>query len=95
MKKLLIAFLICFCLTSCVEEFRGNYGVVENVELVHPYNGETPKWKYLVTVHHEGNTTHQYKIYTNNVYHPGDTIEMRLKPTYNKIIQPDTINDVR
>lgn len=86
MKKILITFLIAFCLTSCVEEFKGNYGVVENIELVHPYNNEEPEWKFKVTVSHQGSVTNQYIVFTNDVYHPGDTIEIGLKKHYEPVI---------
>ena len=81
MKKILIVFtlFLTLCFTSCVEEFRGDYGLVEDVELVHGYHDEEPEFKYLVTVTHRGNACGQYKLYTNNVYHPGDTLEIKLK----------------
>ena len=63
---------------SCVEEFRGNYGIVDNIELVHSQSGNQ-EFKYLVTVYHKSGNMQHYKVYTNEVWHPGDTIMMCKK----------------
>jgi len=80
MKKLFICLLISFVMmlmmASCIEEFRGNYGIVENVELVHSSNRQH---NYLVTVYHKSGNMQRYKVYTNEVWHPGDTIMMCKK----------------
>jgi hypothetical protein len=74
-----LAIIFVFLFSSCVETFRGNYGVVENVELVHTYRDmEEPEFKYRVTISHEGNNCGCYKILTNEEYHPGDSIKIGL-----------------
>lgn len=74
-----LAIIFVFLFSSCVETFKGNYGVVENVELIHTYQDkEEPEFKYRVTISHEGNECGCYKILTNEVYHPGDSIKIGL-----------------
>lgn len=83
MRKPLIAICLAivfvFLFSSCVETFRGNYGVVENVELIHGYqDADEPEYKYRVTISHEGNECGYYKLLTNELYHPGDSIKIGL-----------------
>lgn len=81
MKKILIALalVLTLCLTSCVETFHGNIGVVSNIELRQGYNGQPPKYKYTVTVKHTSDGCDRYKMLTNKLYNVGDTVEIKLK----------------
>lgn len=91
MKKLLIAILFTMMLASCSETFNGNYGVVQEIELCQGYAGQTPKYKYKVTVSHKGDMCDTYELFTNDAYTPGDTLEIRLKPKYVPEQKIDTI----
>lgn len=79
MRKVLFTLLLMFCLVSCVETYKGNYGVITNIELMTGLNGDPPAYKYKVTIKYDGDLCDEFNILTNESYHVGDSVEIRLK----------------
>lgn len=79
MRKVLFTLLLMFCLVSCVETYKGNYGVITNIELMTGSYGNPPTYKYKVTIEYDGDLCNEFNILTNESYHVGDSVEVRLK----------------